>query len=123
MEKPLFNYMKESMDNLSHLLARIQIVGEPITLDDGGILIPVSQVSFGFGNGGAEGPLSKKKVETNVDAAYPFANLTIGGVTMKPKAFLYIHYDVCTIIDMDKEKNTYQKALELFLSILKKKMK
>mgnify|MGYP001142368674 FL=1 len=34
MEKPLFNYMKESFDNLGYLLGQVQIVGEPISLDN-----------------------------------------------------------------------------------------
>ena len=124
MEKPLFNYMKESFDNLGYLLGQVQIVGEPISLDDGGVLLPISQVSFGFGSGGVETKSNKKKIETPLtDDQGPLSSVILGGVTMKPKAFLYIHYDECTVIYVEKDPNVYQKALDLFLAVLKKKKK
>lgn len=123
MEKPLFNYMKESFDNLGYLLGQVQIVGEPISLDDGGVLLPISQVSFGFGSGGVETKNKKKNEVSSLEDSGPLSSVILGGVTMKPKAFLYMHYDECTVIYVEKDPNVYQKALDLFLAVLKKKKK
>ena len=44
--------METAMEKIKTMVDSNTVVGEPITTPDGGTLIPVSRVSFGFASGG-----------------------------------------------------------------------
>lgn len=99
----------QEISNIKDVLANMKVVGDPLYFEDG-VIIPVSKVTFGYGLA------SKDKTENNI-----FLGGTVGGLTMIPEAILYIIGHECSIIWIKKEPNAYQKALDLVISILKKK--
>ncbi len=51
---PLAELTRQTMEKLREMVDTNTIVGQPITTPDGVTLIPISKVSFGFGNGGGD---------------------------------------------------------------------
>lgn len=60
------------------------IIGDTIKTDDGGCIIPISKVTFGFASGGSE--FNNEKVSS--DLKNPFGGASGAGITIKPVAFL-----------------------------------
>lgn len=81
-QHPFESMMITTMENLKQMVDVNTIVGDPITADDGTVVIPVSKVSFGLAAGGSE--FSAKQQ----DATNPFAGGVGAGVSINPVAFL-----------------------------------
>ena len=83
MEKkhPLNDLMRETMAKIREMVDTNTIVGQPITTPDGVTLIPISQVSFGFGSGGGDSGKTPPK---------DFGGGSAAGVKIDPVAFLVI---------------------------------
>lgn len=81
------------MENLKNLVDVNTIVGKPVLLSDGSVIIPVSRVSLGFVSGGGEYDL-KHPIERSgraLDeerAPMPFAATAAAGVCLHPVSFL-----------------------------------
>lgn len=103
------NMIYQEISNIKDVIANMKVVGDPLYFEDG-IIIPVNKVTYGYGLA------SKDKVSNN-----DYLGGTVGGLTMIPEAILYIVGHECSIIWIKKEPNAYQKALDLVISILKKK--
>lgn len=101
--------MSKEINNIQEVITNMKVVGDPLYFEDG-VIIPVNKVTYGYGMA------SKDKTENNT-----FLGGAVGGLTMIPEAILYIVGHDCSIIWIKKEPNAYQKALDLVLSILKKK--
>ena len=78
MSANLEGLLNISLDKLKGLVDVNTIIGEPITVPDGTIIIPVSKVSFGYGSGGSDFGGNKPKdlfgggSGAGVDTQYPF---------------------------------------------------
>lgn len=79
-KSPLNELMRSTMEKIHEMVDTNTIVGEPITTPDGVTLIPISKVSFGFGNGGGD------YGKTNQN----FGGGSGAGVKIDPVAFLVI---------------------------------
>lgn len=66
MEKhPIENIMSSTLENLQSMIDVNTVVGSPIFSDSGAVIIPVSQVGFGFVAGGGEyGEVEKPQAPT-----------------------------------------------------------
>ena len=71
-----------SMEKIKQMADVNAIIGEPIKLDDGTTIIPVSKVSYGFASGGSDIP---SKYDKNL-----FGGGAGAGVSIKPEGFLII---------------------------------
>ncbi|MBE6864136.1 MAG: sporulation protein YtfJ [Ruminococcus sp.] len=74
-----------SMEKIKQMADVNAIIGEPIKLDDGTTIIPVSKVSYGFASGGSDIP---SKYDKNL-----FGGGAGAGVSIKPEGFLVISPD------------------------------
>lgn len=74
-----------SMEKVKQMADVNAIIGEPIKLDDGTTIIPVSKVSYGFASGGSDIP---SKYDKNL-----FGGGAGAGVSIKPEGFLVISPD------------------------------
>lgn len=80
---PLNQMMMDAIDQIKGMADTNTIVGQPINTPDGVTLIPISRVSFGFGNGGGTGyGKNQPKEQLGFGSG--------GGVKMEPVAFLVI---------------------------------
>lgn len=82
---PLSEMLGISMDKVKEMADVNSIIGEPIKLDNGVTIIPISKVSYGFGGGGSDIP---SKYDKNL-----FGGGAGAGVTIKPEGFLVVSAD------------------------------
>lgn len=115
------DFLFDTINNLSTIISDLKVVGEPIYVSKGEVLIPLSKVSFGFGAGGANYKVDKHQII--YDDIYPYGGGSLGGLTMVPEAFLYIVNHDCKVINIKEEPNIYKKALDLFYCAAKKRLK
>ncbi|MCM1507099.1 MAG: sporulation protein YtfJ [Ruminococcus flavefaciens] len=88
MEKgktPVSEILGISMEKVKEMADVNSVIGEPIKLDDGTTIIPISKVSYGFASGGSDLP---SKYEKNL-----FGGGAGAGISIKPEGFLVISPD------------------------------
>ena len=74
-----------SIDKIKEMADVNSVIGEPIRLDNGTTIIPVSKISYGFASGGSDLP---SKYEKNL-----FAGGAGAGISIKPEGFLVVSPD------------------------------
>lgn len=74
-----------SMEKIKEMADVNAIIGDPIKLDDGTTIIPISKVSYGFASGGSDLP---SKYDKNL-----FGGGAGAGVSIKPEGFLVVSPD------------------------------
>ncbi len=89
------------------------IIGEPVTMTDGTIIVPISRVSFGFGGGGSEFD-SKKGADTN------FGGGMGGGAAVKAEAFLVINNGNVRLLPMNGDNTAVSKLIDMVPGIVDK---
>lgn len=122
-EKQINEMLTKSLQNLNFLIDSSKVVGKPISLDDGKMIIPLSKITFGFGVGGSEFSAKKDKIITNnliENEEYPFGGGTLGGVNVVPIAFIIIDNNSQKMIKVEQNDNLFDKVLDLAIAFLKK---
>lgn len=84
MEHPIGSLMNITMEKIKEMVDVNTIVGNPITSEDGTLIIPVSKVSYGFASGGSDLPTKNEKKDL-------FGGGSGAGVTIQPIAFLTVY--------------------------------
>ena len=79
----LGDLIKETMNSLKGMVDVSTVVGDAVKTDDGTLVLPVTQISCGFGAGGSDIP-SKKEGEK------VFGGGCGGGVKVSPVCFLVV---------------------------------
>ena len=87
--------LKQVSENFKGMIDANSVVGEPIAMGDGTVIVPISKVTFGFGGGGSEFD-AKKQDDTN------FGGGMGGGASVKAEAFLVINNSNVRLISMDE---------------------
>lgn len=85
---PIENIMDTTMRAIKEMVDVNTIVGDPVVMGDGTLIIPISKVSFGFVAGGGEYCPEKNAA---IAAENPFAGGGGAGITLNPMAFLSVH--------------------------------
>lgn len=81
-QTPISELLGISMEKIREMTDINTIIGDPIKLDDGTTVIPISKVSYGFAAGGSDLPSkSEKKL---------FGGGAGAGISIKPEGFLVI---------------------------------
>lgn len=89
------------------------IIGNPIKLDDGTTIIPVSKVAYGFASGGSDLP---SRYEKNL-----FGGGAGAGVSIKPEGFLVISSDgSAKMVPMTSESDPISSAINNLPNIVDK---
>ncbi len=107
MEHPIQGLMDTAMKNIRAMVDVNTIVGQPVNVPDGTIIVPVSTVSFGFGAGGSD--FSGK--EQN-DKSY-FGGGAGGGAKVKPVAFLVVGNGNIRILPISNEMSPVDRVIDL----------
>ena len=79
----LEHVMETSIQNVKSMLDANTVIGDPITIPDGTVVIPVSKVSVGFVSGGSD-------FATKNNPKLCFGGGSGAGVTINPVSFLII---------------------------------
>ena len=101
MPHPVENIMRTTMEQLKNMVDVDTVVGNPISVEDETLILPVSKVSMGFLSGGGEYSLpggnnkhapvkSSGTMMDEEEGKYPFAGTSIAGLTVTPMAFLSV---------------------------------
>ena len=84
-DDPVARILNESLGNLKNIIDVDTVMGDPVGLEDGSIIIPITKVSVGFVAGGGEYVDCTKKKRTS---SYPFSGGSGAGFSVKPIGFL-----------------------------------
>jgi sporulation protein YtfJ len=84
-EHPIQGLMHTAMDSIKQMVDVNTVVGDAVETGDGGVIIPVSRVSFGFAAGGGE--YGRPRAE---GAEAPFGGGSGAGVSVQPVGFLVV---------------------------------
>ncbi len=112
---PVETILQTTMREIKNIIDVNTIVGNPIYGEGGAVLIPVSKVSLGFFAGGGDFPTQTvaRKGAPDQDAdRYPFLGASVAGVSITPKAFLYMQGGQATLLHADCD-NTLDRLVQL----------
>ena len=112
---PVETILQTTMREVKNIIDVNTIVGNPIYSEGGAVLIPVSKVSLGFFAGGGDFPTQtvQRKGQPDSDAdRYPFLGASVVGVSITPKAFLYMQGGKATLLQADYD-NTLDRLVQL----------
>ncbi|MBQ1237325.1 MAG: GerW family sporulation protein [Oscillospiraceae bacterium] len=112
MSANLEGLLNISLDKLKGLVDVNTIIGEPITVPDGTIIIPVSKVSFGYGSGGSDFGGNKPK-----DL---FGGGSGAGVSIQPLAFLVIQNGNVKLMQMQSYHSSTERAVGMVPELVDK---
>lgn len=91
-QTPISDLLGISMDKIREMADINSIIGDPIKLDDGTTIIPISKVSYGFASGGSDLP---SKSDKNL-----FGGGAGAGFSIKPEGFLVISNGNAKMVSM-----------------------
>lgn len=106
---PIKNLMESTMENLKDMIDVNTVVGDAIETKDGGYIVPISKVSFGFTSGGSEFP--DKTAVNRTESTYPFGGGSGAAVSVKPVAFLVVKNDIVRLLPVDQD-TTYDRIVD-----------
>lgn len=109
--KKLQDVMGVTMDKVKGMIDADSIIGKPINLEDGTIIIPVNRVSYGFASGGSDLPTKQTG---------NFAGGGGAGITMEPVAFLVIKNDSVRVMQINAHSGTVDKIVDSFPDMVDK---
>ena len=115
IEHPVDNLIKSTMENLKDMVDVNTVIGDAVETKDGGYIVPISKVSFGFASGGSE--FNNANIANSADSKYPFGGGSGAGVSVKPVAFLVVKDDKIRLLPMDAD-NTYDRIVDTVPQIL-----
>lgn len=102
-----------SMEKIKEMADVNAIIGDPIKLDDGTTIIPISKVSYGFASGGSDLP---SKYDKNL-----FGGGAGAGVSIKPEGFLVVSPDgTAKMVSMTPSSDPIGNAIEKAPMIIEK---
>ena len=101
-EHPISGLMGITMEKIREMVDVDTVIGDPITVSDGTVIIPVSKVSFGFASGGSDLP-SKNQNEL-------FGGGSGAGITIQPLAFIVVSKGEVKLLQMSMNAN-YSNAI------------
>lgn len=109
-----------SMEKLREMADINSIIGDPIKLDDGTTILPISKVSYGFASGGADIPSKSDKAL--------FGGGVGAGVSINPEGFLVISNGTAKMVPMSSGSDpisavmsSVPEAVDKIAGFLKKK--
>lgn len=112
MEHPIQGLMSTTMEKIREMVDVDTIIGEPITVADGTVIIPVSKVSFGFASGGSDLPTKAQK-----DL---FGGGGGAGISIQPIAFLVISNGDVKLLQMSMNANSSNAIINMVPEVFDK---
>lgn len=107
MSNPVSDMMSEAVKSIKGLIDVNTVIGEPMQVSDGTVIIPISRVSFGFGGGGSEFA-SKVKSEENL-----FGGGMGGGASVKAEAFMIIANGNVRIVPVNGGSSPVERIVDM----------
>lgn len=99
-----------SIEKIKDLVDVSTIIGDPMDLDDGIKIIPVSKVSYGFASGGSDFP-SKSNAEL-------FGGGGGAGITITPIAFIVVNNGEVNIKHISTEEGSIERTIGMIPDVV-----
>ncbi len=96
-EHPIEGLMRTAMDSIKGMVDVNTVVGQPVETKDGGTIIPISRVTFGFAAGGGEYWHHQEPVDGR-----PFGGGSGAGVTVNPVGFLVVQGETVRLLSVER---------------------
>ncbi|MDD6483330.1 MAG: spore germination protein GerW family protein [Clostridiales bacterium] len=105
MSSSVSEMLENAVKSIDSMVESKKIIGDPITTPDGTVIVPVSQVSLGFGGGGAD--FDGKNTSSH------FGGGMGGGAKITPQAFLVISNGNVRLISAGAPSSPLDKVIDL----------
>ena len=109
---PIRELLGVSMEKLREMTDVDSIIGDPIKIDDGTTVIPISKVSYGFASGGSDLPSKSGKDLFGGGAG--------AGVSIKPEGFLVVSNGNAKMVSMNTASDPISSALNTVPEVIDK---
>ena len=134
-DHPIHGLMTTAMENLKEMIDVNTIIGDPVETPDGGVILTVSKVGFGFAMGGSEfssGGGSNSQDSNSQDSSsndssseegqssLPFGGGSGGGVSITPIAFLVVNKHGVNILHLEQNTHLFEKMLDIAPTAIEK---
>ena len=127
-EHPIQGLMTTAMENLKEMIDVNTIIGDPVETPDGGVILTVSKVGFGFAMGGSEfsgsdsssGGSSSNDSSSEQQSSLPFGGGSGGGVSITPIAFLVVNKHGVNILHLEQNTHLLEKMLDIAPAAIEK---
>ena len=110
-EHPIQGLMQTAMESIKQMVDVNTVVGDAVETGDGGVIIPVSRVSFGFAAGGGE------YGTRGVQGDGPFGGGSGAGVSVQPVGFLVVRGGDIRLLPVEANA-TVERLLDMAPDIL-----
>ena len=109
-EHPIEGLMDVTLEKIKSMVDYNTIIGNPINMPDGTLILPVSKVSFGFATGGSDFPSKTSK--------QLFGGGGGAGVSISPIAFLVVRGNSVRMLQLADTSNRVDRAIGLMPEML-----
>jgi sporulation protein YtfJ len=113
---PIEQVISDALLRVKSIVDVNTVIGAPVTLIDGTILVPISKVSVGFLAGGGE----YGKQERNKE--FPLSGGSGAGISLSPVGFLSVTNGEVKVVNID-HSSPYSKLFDIGGEVLKKIIK
>ena len=108
------NTLETIMGNLKTMVNSNSVMGEPVTMPDGTIIIPISKINYGFASGGGN---LNKSTKANMEGLGAGGG---GGITVTPVGFLTIKDGVTKMLQVEPYTSSADRVIEKMPDIMEK---
>ncbi|HIW55320.1 MAG TPA: GerW family sporulation protein [Candidatus Ruthenibacterium merdigallinarum] len=111
-EHPIQGLMDVTLEKIKKMVDSNTIIGNPINMADGTLILPISKVSFGFASGGSD-----IATKTSKDL---FGGGGGAGVSIVPVAFLVVREGNVRMIQLADTSNSVDRAIGMMPEMVDK---
>ena len=111
-EHPIQGLMDVTLEKIKSMVDSNTIIGNPINMADGTMILPVSKVTFGFASGGSDFPTKPSKEL--------FGGGSGAGVSISPIAFLVVHEGNVRLLQLSDTSNSLDRAIGMMPEMVDK---
>ena len=111
-EHPIEGLMDGTLEKIKSMVDSNTIIGNPINMPDGTLILPVSKVSFGFASGGSDFPSKTSK--------QLFGGGGGAGVSISPIAFLVVRGNSVRMLQLADTSNSVDRAIGMMPEMVDK---
>ena len=111
-QHPIEGLMDVTLEKIKSMVDSNTIIGNPINMADGTLVLPISKVTFGFASGGADFPS-----KTTKDL---FGGGGGAGVSISPIAFLVVKEGNVRMIQLADTSNSVDRAIGMMPEMVDK---
>jgi len=112
--RPIDGMLETTMEKIKEMVDVNSVIGEPITVQDGTTVIPISRVSYGFASGGSDFPAKSQPAKDF------FGGGAGAGITITPIAFLSINNGNVKMVQIEPFEGSVDRIVQMVPDVVDK---